>query len=574
MTTKIKLHLLLLVLLHVPVALHAQGTAFNYQGRLVDNGGAANGTYDFVFTLYDAQVAGNALGAPQAVGALSITAGQFVTPLDFGPNIFTGEPRWLQIDVRVTGAAAYTTLAPRQALLPTPYAIYAASAGGVASGTLTANQLNTGGTLPVSGQFLSYNGGNLVWSDPAVASGSIWSLNGLNTYFNTGKVGIGTLAPATPLEVNGILRSTRNNISGQYIQLDGGDPAGIRLTANSVLSAEKTLSIQNFSGEAVPGVNNNIQFVLGTAAAPSTKVLITKDGNVGMGSLNPVGKLEVVAQDALRLIGYQPFLTLFDSNAGYARGRIQVASGDLNLFTESYMSGANPFSFLKLANNGNVGIGSTTPQAKLEIFSQDALRLVGYQPFLTLLDSNAGNARGRIQGVNGDIVLEPESFVNGSNPSSSMTIAGSGNVSVKSLTIRGGADLAEPFPIKEETLEKGSVVVIDDEHPGRLKRSTHAYDTHVAGVISGANGIHPGISLKQEHVLDSGENVALTGRVYVRADASGGGIKPGDLLTTSSTAGQAMKVTDFTRAQGAILGKAMSALPTGQGMVLVLVTLQ
>lgn len=572
--TRIKLRLLLLALSHAWVTSYAQGTAFNYQGRLVDNGGAANGTYDFVFTMYDAQVAGNSLGVPQAVGALPITAGQFVVPLDFGANVFTGAPRWLQIDVRVTGAAAYTSLTPRQALLPTPYAIYAANAGGVANGTVTANQLNTGGTLPVSGQFLSYNGGNLVWSDPAVAAGSIWSLNGLNTYFNTGKVGIGTLAPATPLEVNGILRSTRSNISGQYIQLDGGDPAGIRLTANSVLSAEKSLSIQNFSGEAVPGVNNNIQFVLGTAAAPSTKMLITKDGNVGIGSLNPVGKLEVVAQDALRLIGYQPFLTLFDSNAGYARGRIQVANGDLDLFTESYMSGANPFSFLKLANNGNVGIGSPTPQAKLEIVSQDALRLVGYQPFLTLLDSNAGNARGRIQGVNGDIVLEPESFVNGSNPASSVTISSSGNVSVKCLTIRGGADLAEPFPIKEETLETGSVVVIDDEHPGRLKRSTHAYDTRVAGVISGANGIHPGISLKQEGALDNGENVALTGRVYVRADASGGPIKPGDLLTTSNTPGHAMRVSDFTQCQGAILGKAMSALPAGNGMVLVLVTLQ
>jgi hypothetical protein len=123
-------------------------------------------------------------------------------------------------------------------------------------------------------------------------------------------------------------------------------------------------------------------------------------------------------------------------------------------------------------------------------------------------------------------------------------------------------------------LETGSVVVIDDEHPGRLKRSTQAYDKRVAGVISGANGIHPGISLKQEGALDSGENVALTGRVYVRADASGGPIKPGDLLTTSNTPGQAMKVSDFTQSQGAILGKAMSALPAGQGMVLVLVTLQ
>ena len=68
--------------------------------------------------------------------------------------------------------------------------------------------------------------------------------------------------------------------------------------------------------------------------------------------------------------------------------------------------------------------------------------------------------------------------------------------------------------------------------------------------------------------------MALSGRVYVLADASGGAIKPGDLLTTSTTPGHAMRVTDHNKAQGAILGKAMSALNDGKGMVLVLVTLQ
>jgi len=68
--------------------------------------------------------------------------------------------------------------------------------------------------------------------------------------------------------------------------------------------------------------------------------------------------------------------------------------------------------------------------------------------------------------------------------------------------------------------------------------------------------------------------VALTGRVYVQADTSNGAIKPGDLLTTSGTPGRAMKVSDHVRAQGAILGKAMTALNEGKGLVLVLVTLQ
>jgi hypothetical protein len=148
------------------------------------------------------------------------------------------------------------------------------------------------------------------------------------------------------------------------------------------------------------------------------------------------------------------------------------------------------------------------------------------------------------------------------------------DASVQTLTIRGGADVAEPFQISERSAPKGSVVVIDPEHPGQLRLSSEPYDTRVAGIVSGANGILPGISISQVGVNDGGENVALTGRVYVLADASNGSIQPGDLLTTSSTPGHAMKVTDHTRAQGAILGKAMSGLKDGKGLVLVLVTLQ
>ena len=117
-------------------------------------------------------------------------------------------------------------------------------------------------------------------------------------------------------------------------------------------------------------------------------------------------------------------------------------------------------------------------------------------------------------------------------------------------------------------------MVIDEEHPGQLKLSHRAYDTRVAGIASGANGINPGISLRQEGPMDAGQDVALSGRVYVQADASFGAIKPGDLLTTSDTPGYAMRVADHARAQGAILGKAMSGLSQGKGMVLVLVTLQ
>jgi hypothetical protein len=75
-------------------------------------------------------------------------------------------------------------------------------------------------------------------------------------------------------------------------------------------------------------------------------------------------------------------------------------------------------------------------------------------------------------------------------------------------------------------------------------------------------------------VAEEAVPVALSGRVYCWADASYGSIQPGDLLTTSATPGHVMGVTDYERAQGAILGKAMGALEEGRGLVLVLVSLQ
>jgi hypothetical protein len=75
-------------------------------------------------------------------------------------------------------------------------------------------------------------------------------------------------------------------------------------------------------------------------------------------------------------------------------------------------------------------------------------------------------------------------------------------------------------------------------------------------------------------LADGKHPVALTGRVYCLVDARRGAILPGDLITTSETPGHGMKVAEHTRAQGAIIGKAMTPLPDGKGLVLVLVSLQ
>jgi hypothetical protein len=155
---------------------------------------------------------------------------------------------------------------------------------------------------------------------------------------------------------------------------------------------------------------------------------------------------------------------------------------------------------------------------------------------------------------------------------------------VRVLQITGGADLAEPFDVISGvgggTIIPGMVTVIDREHDGKLAPCARAYDTAVAGVISGANGLSPGLIMKAEgQPYATGEQpLAMTGRVWCWVDASsnsgGGPVKRGDRLTTSNTFGHAMKVTDETKASGSVIGKAMTELPDGKGLVLVLVNLQ
>jgi hypothetical protein len=223
-------------------------------------------------------------------------------------------------------------------------------------------------------------------------------------------------------------------------------------------------------------------------------------------------------------------------------------------------------STLYVASSGFVGINQNFPQQQLEV--NGAFMMVdGVQG----TQSYIGNG-----GSGNDV--EVGSLKSGITAVSMYNHTDNAYMHVycSSITIEGGSDLAEPFPISsgQEAVPEGAVVIIDEEHPGKLKMSDQPYDTRVAGVVSGAKGLNPGIQMQQQGLLEGGKNVALTGRVYVQAEASNGSIKPGDLLTTSAAPGRAMRVNDHSKAEGAILGKAMTGLKEGQGMILMLVTLQ
>jgi hypothetical protein len=154
-----------------------------------------------------------------------------------------------------------------------------------------------------------------------------------------------------------------------------------------------------------------------------------------------------------------------------------------------------------------------------------------------------------------------------------------GEIVAPVVTVVGGRDVAEPYNVANAGEIKalaGMVVCIDGEKVGQMKVAGRAYDKRVAGIISGANGINPGITLRQKGtVADGSLPVASIGRVWCWCDAdANGAIEAGDMLTTSDTPGHAMKVRDYNKANGAVIGKAMSSLTSGKGLVLVLVSLQ
>ncbi len=135
---------------------------------------------------------------------------------------------------------------------------------------------------------------------------------------------------------------------------------------------------------------------------------------------------------------------------------------------------------------------------------------------------------------------------------------------------QNAGDVAEPAEIVS-AIEKGDVVVVDSfdyktDRP-QFRRAETAYDRRVAGVIS----TNPSVILAGN---ENDDHLAVSGIVPVKVDASYAAVKLGDLLTSSVTPGYAMKASDPEKSRGAVIGKALEPLKSGQGKILMLVTLQ
>ena len=359
------LHLFaVLTLLVSPVIqLQAQTTAFTYQGRLGDGAGAVSGRYDLRFALYDDASTGNKWGPTLTNGAVVVSNGVFTTALDFGSGIFTGGPRWMEIGVRTNGSGAFTALAPRQWVTPSPYAVFANSAS--SAGTLS-------GVVPAGGLSGPYSGA-VSFSNPASSfagnGGGLTNVNGAalgglpsSGYWKTGGNGATTAGQFLGTTDNKSLAVKVNNTTALRIDPTVSMP-NIVAGADAIVP---TFIAANVRGAIVAGGNAPAGPVNGYGAGDYHAVY-DSDGTIGGGFGNKVGTDNGNADDA-------PFATVAGGVFNFANNyAATVAGGDGNLAsgTQSAVGGG--------AGNRATGAQATVPGGLANEAGADLTLAAGYR---------------------------------------------------------------------------------------------------------------------------------------------------------------------------------------------------
>ena len=361
------------ILTAAPSVLLAQtplGTAFTYQGQLKEAGIPTDGEYNFIFRLFDAGIGGAQVGGDVQVDEWPVSDGLFTVQLDFGAGVFSGDALWLEVSVRISGGGGeFTTLSPRQPMAPAPYALYALSGPG---------------------------------------SGGHWAANGDDIYnTNTGDVGIGITTPSSPLHVVG---SGSRTARVRNTSATGGTALVAEATGGSGYSCALNAYVSTPTGDAVYAFNEaesgNAHAFSGETSSPDGVAIygLAADGSeystgIGVygksnGDYNAAGVYGEAATTAgtghgVRGVaatgtgvrgdhqGTGNYGTLGTSTAGvYGRTShdslyaVNGHAGSANGYASYFTGGRNYF-------EGDVGIGTTSPDYPLHVVSADADAVFG-----------------------------------------------------------------------------------------------------------------------------------------------------------------------------------------------------
>ena len=561
---KIKFIQVLAAFFILTTAVWAQTNEFTYQGKLSDSG-TATATYDFEFRLCDAKAD---CAAPLQIKqrlAVPVAGGAFSVRLDFDEAHFNGDDRWLEIAVKRPDQKNFTTLDVRQKITSAPYSIKSKSA-------VEANNAAQLGGVVASEYVTTSTIGNTFIKNDVMQQTADFNVSG-----------------------NGILGGAL-----QATEVRAQTPTG----TYGLTQTDGTTTVSTYVGNSSSGATggwfgtrSNSPLFLFTNSGQPTMTLT--GGNVGVGTVTPQSRITVQTSTFnpygfTHTNGTVTLGTYIDAAGGWFGTR---SDNPLHFFTN------NGIAQMTILQNGSVGIGTNTPLAgtKLDVNGAVTIRGGGSTGggFVNFGSPNAetgmsingnGTTRAdlRFDGTTMKLLagtgLGPPSSTNGiavnisgnvgigtTNPTSKLEVVGTMKTGV--LQITGGSDLAENFEITGGA-KPGMVVAIDPRQTGKLTVARGVYNRRVAGIVSGANNLSVGMILPDLKDTKNSLPVALSGRVWVYCDATRNPIRAGDLLTTSATPGYAMKVVNYSKAQGAIIGKAMTDLKSGKGLVLVLVTLQ
>jgi len=407
--------------------------------------------------------------------------------------------------------------------------------GAINIGTTTSN--NAGTIRYVNGDFEGYNGSN--WNSLTSGGGaSVWSQNGNEIYYDVDNVGIGTTNPSSQFHVIG------DNTTGETADIT---------TTGDLTSASDLLNLSVGSGS-----NENAQIL---------------ECNLGT---TPVFQVNA---DGLTSVGNGNNRVVLDANDDSDNGTAVTETSSIRMYDDSNTETVTIFSdavshsgaFAALRNSNGVATieldASTSNTTPANGGGEIVLRNDAAESMI-LLQAKEGSTQGahmQLRNNNNEITIDLDADFNGD-----------GRIITDEIQINGGSDFAENFDITDDHIKPiaGMLVVIDKKNIGKLEISKNPNDKKIAGVISGANGIKPGVYMGQKETIADGEYpIALSGRVYVYANQEGGIIEPGDMLTSSSQGGYAMKSSNNDSSHGTIIGKAMSGIDEN-GFVLVLVNLQ
>jgi hypothetical protein len=407
MKTRKMLAILVLALgLMVFMATSAQaepmGSAFTYQGRLMDGNSPADGFYDLQFKLYDSPSDGNQLASIIDINELDVLDGYLTVLLDFGSDVFIGNACWLEMGVRpgeLNDPNAYTTLIPRQQITPTPYALgylnpllgletaFSSATGNTFYG-YGAGASNTTGNYNT---FLGYYAGNKnttgSWN---IFSGTYAGYKNTTASYNTfSGYGAGYSNTTGGYNTFSGYRAGYSNTASGYNTFSGYGAGCYNTTGNSNTFSGYAAGYLNTTGRrnafsgACAGYSNttgNGNVFIGYQAGyyetgsnklyiangqPDPNVLIYGDfstGNVGIGTTDLSHRLTVKrtdSDDVLRLIGTGSW----GSGARLSWGDPDYVYIEEDEDDNLYIYGSDRTAIM----GGYVGIGMTNPAYELDV---------------------------------------------------------------------------------------------------------------------------------------------------------------------------------------------------------------